>query len=294
METVSEIWKLKTEQIPKPLFEIPEPPKELYAEGNLPWEQDEYKYLTVVGSRKFSTYGRDACEKLIAGLAGYPIVIISGLALGIDTIAHKAALKARLTTIAVPGSGLERSVLHPHTNKRLADDVVSAGGCLLSEYEPLMPAGVHTFPRRNRIIAGMSDAVLVIEAGEKSGTLITARLATEYNRDCLAVPGSIFSPSSTGANWLITQGATPITSSEDVLNALHINIKEEQENKQQKLFADLSPQEKVIIDLIASEPITRDEIIMTCELSTSEINTLLMTMEIKGLIKEEMGEIRLA
>lgn len=290
---MSKIWKLKTEQIPKTLLEIPEPPAELYAEGALPWEQDEYKYLTVVGSRKFSTYGRDACEKLIAGLAGYPIAIISGLALGIDTIAHKAALKARLTTIAVPGSGLDRSVLHPHTNKRLADDIVSAGGCLLSEYEPKMPAGVHTFPRRNRIMAGMSDAILVIEAGEKSGTLITARLATEYNRDCLAVPGSIFSPSSIGANWLIKQGATPITLSEDVLSALHINIENEQENKQQKLFAELSPQEKIIVDLITNEPITRDEIIMSCGLSASAANTLLMTMEIKGLIKEELGEIRL-
>jgi len=291
---MAKIWKLKTEQIPVPLLEIPQPPAELYAEGDLPWEHEEYKYLTVVGSRKYSTYGKDACEKIISGLVGYPIVIISGLALGIDTIAHKAALKARLPTIAVPGSGLDPAVLHPHSNKRLADDIVSAGGCLLSEYEPLMPAGVHTFPRRNRIMAGLSNAVLVIEAGEKSGTLITARLATEYNRDCLTVPGSIFSPSSTGANWLIKQGATPITSSEDILTALHFDINQEQENKQQRLFADLSLQEKIIIDIIASEPMSRDEIIMTCDLSTSEVSTLLMTMEIKGLIKEEMGEIRLA
>lgn len=288
---MSGIRKLTQTEIPLELLEIPQPPKSLYIEGELP--PPEFVRLTVVGSRKYSTYGRDACEKIISGLAGYPIAIISGLALGIDTIAHKTALQVRLPTIGIPGSGLDRSVLHPHSNTRLADEIIRAGGCLLSEYEPKVPAGIHTFPRRNRIMAGMSKAVLVVEAGEKSGTLITARLATEYNRDCLAVPGSIFSPSSTGANWLIKQGATPITSSEDILQALNLKTREDQQDKQKNLFTDLSPQEKIIIDMITHEPLTRDELIISCGLSASAANALLMTMEIKGLIKEELGEIRL-
>lgn len=288
---MSGIRKLTQTEIPLELLEIPQPPKSLYIEGELP--PPEFVCLTVVGSRKYSTYGRDACEKIISGLAGYPIAIISGLALGIDTIAHKTALQARLPTIGIPGSGLDRSVLHPHSNTRLADEIIRAGGCLLSEYEPKVPAGIHTFPRRNRIMAGMSKAVLVVEAGEKSGTLITARLATEYNRDCLAVPGSIFSPSSTGANWLIKQGATPITSSEDILQALNLKTREDQQDKQKNLFTDLSPQETIIIDMITHEPLTRDELIISCGLSASAANALLMTMEIKGLIKEELGEIRL-
>ena len=251
--------------------------------------------LTVVGSRKFSSYGRDVCEKIITGLAGYPIAIISGLALGIDTIAHKTALKARLPTIGIPGSGLDRSVLHPHSNRRLADEIVASGGSLLSEFPPTMPAGLHTFPRRNRIMAGLARATLVIEAGEKSGTLITARLATEYNRDCFAVPGSIFSPSSQGANWLIKQGATPITSSEDILSAFNLETEGlfSSKNKLSAQLLELSPAEQKILNIIMIEPLPRDLLIEELSLPIHEANTLLSTMEIKGLIKEEMGEIRI-
>ena len=169
-----------------PLLEIPEPPKQLYIEGTLP--PPNTVLLAVVGSRKYSSYGREACEELIAGLAGSPISIVSGLAIGMDTIAHKAALGAGLHTIAFPGSGLDRKVLHPRSNIHLAGQIVKSGGALVSEYEPTFPAAVYTFPRRNRIMAGLVKAVLVIEAGEKSGTRITARLATEYNREVLAVP----------------------------------------------------------------------------------------------------------
>ena len=145
---------------------------------------------------------------------------------------------------------------------------------------------------RNRLMAGMSRAVLVIEAEEKSGTLITARLTTEYNRDLLAIPGSIFSPSSKGTNRLIRQGATPVTSAEDVLEALGFEL-EKDESKQAKLFEDLSPEEKKIIDLLR-EPQPRDDLIRELKMSTAMANSLLSIMEIKGLIKEEMGEIRLA
>lgn len=288
-----EIFELNRDQFPSELTEIPEPPTKLFAAGNLPWLEDEYVYLTIVGSRRFTSYGRDVCEKLISGLAGYPIIIVSGLAIGIDTIAHETALKSGLKTLAMPGSGLSSKVLHPSSNKKLAEKIIEAGGALLSEFPPDYPAGLHTFPRRNRLMAGLARATLVIEAGEKSGTLITARLATEYNRDCFAVPGSIYSPASTGANWLIKQGATPITSSEDILRALNFDIAKTENDSQQKLFADLSTEEKIIIDLISIEPLPRDELMIACNLSPQKTNSLLAALEIKGLIKEELGEIRL-
>ncbi len=274
------------------LKEINDPPEFLYLEGKLP-KDDEHKFLAVVGSRKYSRYGKEVCEELIRGLAGYPIVIVSGLALGIDAIAHQAALKNKLLTMAIPGSGLDRRVLHPFSNHRLADEITEAGGCLLSELEPEQPAGVHTFPRRNRIMAGLSHAVLIIEAGEKSGTLITARLAMEYNRDVLVVPGSIFSPGSRGANSLIRQGAMPVNKSEDILAALDFNTEEAGIEKQGRLFADLAPIEQKIVEILESDSLPRDELIELAELPTAEANIILSTMEIKGIIREAMGEIRL-
>lgn len=283
--------KLTPSQFPSLLKEINDPPVTLWLEGQLPRE-NEHKFLAVVGSRKFSRYGQEACEELVSGLAGYPIVIVSGLALGIDTIAHKTALKNNLLTVGVPGSGLDRKVLHPFSNHRLADEIIERGGALLSELEPSCPAGLHTFPRRNRIMAGLSHATLIIEAGEKSGTLITARLAMEYNRDVLVVPGSIFSPSSRGANSLIRQGAMPINKSEDILQALGFDL--EEVKGQTKINFDLSPAEQKIMDLLEVESCPRDELIDRAELSASEANVLLSTMELKGLIKESLGEIRLA
>ncbi len=284
--------KLSPANFPSLLKEINDPPEILYLEGEYP-KENEYKFLAVVGSRKYSRYGQEACQELIAGLAGYPIVIVSGLALGIDAIAHQSALKNNLLTVAIPGSGLDRKVLHPFSNHRLADEIVERGGCLISELEPECPAGIHTFPRRNRIMAGLSHATLIIEAGEKSGTLITARLAMEYNRDVLVVPGSIFSPSSRGANNLIRQGAMPVNKSEDILQALGFNTDEKEKEKQGRLFVDLSPVEQKIVEILQTDSFPRDELIEVAELTTSEANIVLSAMEIKGIIKEAMGEIRL-
>ncbi|HEY4518084.1 MAG TPA: DNA-processing protein DprA [Candidatus Paceibacterota bacterium] len=272
-----------------PLNEIPEPPEQLYIEGSLP--PSGHTLLAVVGSRKFSSYGKDVCAQLIEGLAGRPISIVSGLAIGMDTLAHKAALSAGLHTIGMPGSGLARKVLHPHSNRILADEIVKRGGCLISEYDPEYPAGVYTFPRRNRIMAGLVKAVLVIEAGEKSGTRITARLATEYNRDVLAVPGSIFSPQSMGANQLIRLGAAPITCSSDILTALDFQV---DESGQRELdLTDLTDCQRQIVEMLSIEPLPRDEIILALELGASEVNTALAALEIKGVITETLGEVRL-
>ncbi len=284
-----QIRKLSKKEFPKALLEIPQPPLNLLIIGDLP--KEDLVYLCVVGSRKFTSYGREACEKIIAGLQGYPIAIVSGFAMGIDTIAHKAAMRAGLKTLVFPGSGLSAEAMYPKTNIGLIEEIVSNGGCLISEFEPDFKATQWSFPMRNRLMAGISKAVLVIEGEERSGTLITARLTVEYNRDLLAVPGSIFSSSSKGTNKLIRQGATPITCAEDVLEALGFE-KPKDEERQQKLFADLSPEESKVIKLLR-EPMARDDLIRELKIPTAEANAVISVMEIKEVIKEEMGEIRL-
>lgn len=285
------IQKLPKNKFPRALLEIPQPPENLWIIGDLPTDENLI-YLCVVGSRKFTSYGREACEKIIAGLKGYPIVIVSGFAMGIDTIAHKKAMQIGLKTIVFPGSGLSNEAMYPKTNVQLMNEIVESGGCLISEFESDFKATQWSFPMRNRLMAGISKAVLIIEAEEKSGTLITARLTTEYNRDLLVVPGSIFSSNSKGTNRLLHQGATPITSGEDVLEALGFELPKEKE-KQQKLFEDLSPEEKKIVDLLR-DPIPRDYLIRAIKMPIPTANALLSVMEIKGLIKEEMGEVKLA
>lgn len=270
---------------PRRLLEIPEPPKQLYIEGTLPG--DDYIFLAVVGARKYSSYGKEVCEKLIAGLRGQKVVIVSGLALGIDAIAHRAALGAHLPTIAIPGSGLSRTVLYPSTHARLADEIVQKGGALLSEFEPEHVAAPWTFIQRNRIMAGLSHSVLIIEAERKSGTLVTARLATEYNRNVCAVPGSIFSKTSEGPHFLIRLGATPIASPEDLLEALGLEATQPAPADEQ---ADCSKEERQILQFLAT-PRTRDEIMEQLPFSPQQTNALLSLLEIKGLTKESGGTL---
>ena len=277
------IKKLLQEEIPESLFEIPEPPKQMYLVGNMPKEGNIL--LAVVGSRKYSNYGKEVCEKLIEGLAGQPVTILSGLALGIDSIAHREALKNNIQTIAIPGSGLDESVLYPTSHLNLAKEIVEKGGGLLSEFEPTFHATPYSFPRRNRIMAGLADAVLVIEAERKSGTLITSRLATDYNKDVLAVPGSIFSRASEGPHMLIRLGATPITCVNDLLEALHL------EPEQQVLnFDECTEDELKILNLLDS-PISRDELFEKAQIEIQALNSILMMLEIKGFIMESAGMI---
>ena len=285
------IRTLTPKDFPESIREISDPPKVLYVRGELP-DPEKFSYLTVVGSRKCSSYGREVCQKLIAGLAGYPIVIVSGLALGTDANAHEAALASNLKTIAVPGSGIDWEAIYPRSNLYLAKRIVDGGGAILSEFEPSAKSLLHMFPQRNRIMAGLSKAVLLIEAGERSGTLITARLATEYNRDLLVVPGSIFSSNSAGVHQFLKLGATPITKSEDILEVL--GLSSDEEKNQNRDYSDLPPNEKKIVELISIEPLPRDVIIEELDISVSDLNMLLSLMELKGLIKEEFGEIRLA
>jgi len=277
-----DIKTLKPNRFPAAIKEIPYQPKELYLLGDLPPEENFY--LAVVGTRKFSNYGKEVCERIIGGLAGHNFVIVSGLAIGIDSIAHRAALQNKLTTIAVPGSGLDDAVLHPHSNRKLAKEIVGAGGCLLSEFPPKMPAGLHTFPQRNRIIAGLCKGVLVIEAPEKSGALITAAFALDFNRDVFAVPGSIFNENSAGTNRLIKMGATPVVSADDILEAYGLEV------ESKNLLFNFSPLEEKVISAL-NEPMSKDDLLRKLEMPAQEINPILTMMQINGVIKESGGEI---
>jgi len=282
--------KLRADEFPSSLREIPCPPAELYLRGTLP-DPTQFYYLAVVGSRKYTSYGREVTERVIEGLAGFPICIVSGLALGIDGIAHQTALETGLPTVAIPGSGLSDQVLYPRTNLGLAHEILENGGALLSEYPDDLHAAPWTFPQRNRIMAGISAGTLVIEAEEKSGTLITARLALDYNRNVFAVPGSIFSASSKGTNKLIKQGATPITSAKELLEELGLVAPAPFITEQKPLNLELfSPDEQVIL-LLLDEPRAREELMALSTLPPARTLSTLTILEIKNTIQERMGKI---
>ncbi len=287
MDIFNDIKIIYKEDYPFLLKQISQLPKSLDIIGTMPPET--YKYLCVIGSRKYSSYGKDVCEKLITGLAGYPVVIVSGLALGIDSIAHEAALKAGLKTIAFPGSGLNKEIIYPLRHINLAQRIVEAGGALLSQFKRNQEASIWTFPTRNRIMAGISHATIVIQADKKSGTLLTASNALEFYRDVLIVPGSIYSPLSYGPHTLLRDGAIAITSSEEILEALGIEIYDKEKGIDSESFKlTLSSDEKIILEKI-SAPIERDELIRLLDFPTSYANALLIELELKGIIAERQG-----
>lgn len=276
------LTKVRTRDVSALLAEIPKPPEEVWVRGTPP--SAGTKCLAVVGSRNYTDYGRQTTEYLVHGLRGYPISIISGLALGIDACAHTAALAAGLHTLAVPGSGIDDSVIYPRSHRPLATRILESGGGLLSEFEPTFKATQWSFPQRNRIMAGLSHAVLLIEAGERSGTLITARLAADYNRELLVVPGNIFSENSRGTHQFLKLGATPVTSPEDILEALHIEVAEYVKDDPSTTSED----ERAVLNAL-KDPCDHNTLIRILNLPTEEVLMLLMRMELKGHIKEQGG-----
>jgi DNA processing protein len=299
----------------KKLLELPDKiPDEIYYRGEFPPEH--FHILTIVGSRNISSYGKEVLEFLINGLVGQNICIVSGLAMGVDGEAHKLAIKNKIHTIAVPGGGIEEKAIYPKINKDLSDEILLSGGLLMNEFEPNFKATDWSFPARNRIMASISDAVLLIEASERSGTLITARLALDYNKDVLAVPGSIFSKNSWGTNNLISQGAIPITKPEEILEALGISVYKDEKNTAQKIQnnysgsnfnseskskiekiletdnLNLTDLEKKILNLL-KEKMTKDKLLENLEeFDTGEILMSLTMLEMKGFVKEEVGIVR--
>jgi len=267
---------------PELLKEIYCPPAVLYYQGRLP--DSCHLLLSVVGTRKTSSYGRHITESLLAPAVRQGINIVSGLALGIDTLAHQTCLDNDGQTYAVMGCGLD--LVYPRSNLRLAKKITN-NGCLLSEYPPGTPPYKQHFPARNRIIAGLSRATLIVEGGYKSGSMITAKFALESNRDVLAVPGNITNINSQGTNLLLKKGAHLITEYEDILQLFNLDPAG---NKPKKIdTSTISAEEKQVLEIISAKQLHVDEIIQACTLNTSVINSILVHLEIKGLIKN-IGE----
>ena len=269
----------------EPLLELTDCPKHMHFTGHLPDKQTT-RFITVVGSRAHTAYAQQALEYLLAGLVGHPICIVSGLALGIDALAHRLAIQHSILTVAIPGSGLDRSVMYPATNLSLADQIVGQGGALLSEFEPADRAARWTFPKRNRIMAAISDLVLVVEAGAKSGTLITARNALEYNTDVAVIPSSIFSETGQGSNDLLRHGAHAVLLPTDILDLLGIT-----HVPKPTIYTDVSTDEQYLLSKL-TEPHTRDELLELTQLDSQSLSTFISLLEIKGHVTERLGTIQ--
>jgi DNA processing protein len=262
---------------PQRLQQIATAPKCLFVKGMSLSVLTKRPCVAVVGSRKVSAYGKAVTIQLVAELVQQGVVIISGLALGVDAVAHRAALEAGGQTIAVLPCGLER--IYPANHFRLAQDILAQGGALVSEY----PEGTLTYPvnfiARNRIVSGLSDAVLITEAAEKSGTLHTARFALEQGRDVLAVPGNITSATSVGTNNLIRTGALPVTGAADIFHVLGLEpTKKHAPHGGHEV-------EQLLLDLICKGTNEGAELLATSKLPTSQFNQTLTMLEITGKIR---------
>jgi len=267
-------------EYPSHLKEIHNPPKQLYIKGEIK-NQDKVA-IAIVGTRKYSAYGKQVALDLSSKLAKLGITIVSGLARGIDTFAHKAAIEAGGRTIAVLGSGMDQKSFSPSQNYPLGEEIAK-NGAVVTEYSEGTIGAIYTFPERNRIVSGLSLGVIVIEAPEQSGALITANLALEQNKEVFAVPGNIYDENSQGTHKLIKQGAKLVTCVEDVLEELNLShllsdapkIKAKPDNKD----------EEIILSVLCLQPMHIDEIIKLSKLPTSIVNSTLTILEIKGTIR---------
>ena len=264
---------------PSRLRQIYDYPPVLYVRGNLPAEDEPC--LAIVGTRRPTIYGRQVTEEIASDLAGSKITIVSGLARGIDSVAHRAALDAGGKTIAVFGSGLD--IVYPAENARLAQSIIEHGA-LVSEFPLGVKPRPENFPLRNRIMSGLSHGVLVVEAGEKSGALITAHQAAEQNREVFAIPGSILSPASQGTNRLIQEGAKLVRSYADILEELNLTVVVQQAEIEQ--FAPADEAESAILKQLNSEPSHIDEICRRSGLAMPDVSSTLAMLELKGIARQ--------
>lgn len=264
---------------PNSLKEISYSPSSFYIKGKI---SEEMPRIAVVGTRKISAYGKLVTEKLVQELVRYNFIIVSGLAYGVDTIAHKTALENQGKTIAVLGSGLNN--IYPYSNKKLSQEITKHGA-LITEYPLDSPALKRYFPWRNRIISGLSLATVVIEAPEKSGALITAQFALEQNREVFAIPGSIFNKNSIGTNNLIKQGAKLVSQIEDIFEELNIQYTLPIIKDCPDLKFDNKKEEKIYKSLSKEKALTIDKIIEISNLSPKEVLAILTTLELKEFIK---------
>jgi len=274
---------------PQRLLNCYDSPTLLYYKGNA--DLNSSKIIAIVGTRNNSEYGKSICEKLIEQLAGEDIIIISGLAFGIDSIAHKAAIKNEMKTIGVLAHGLD--MVYPSQNGGLAKQMIKNGG-LLTEFRSLTKPDRQNFPSRNRIVAGISDAIIVVETGIKGGSLITAELGNGYNKDVFAFPGRINDSKSEGCNFLIKNNkAALFTCANDILE--NMGWKKEKQisaKKQRELFIELTPDEKIVINILQQqEQVNIDELFLKSKLTSSAVAAALLMLEMQGVVTSLPGKI---
>lgn len=282
MEVATEIHRIdkNSPYYPVLLKEIPDAPETLYVRGNVAsLTTNLLPVIAMVGTRKPTAYGIQVIHNLISKLASR-VIIVSGLAYGIDACAHENSLKGGGITWAVLGTGLDDRDIYPVKNLGLAHQILKSGGLLISEYDVGTPPLPHHFPLRNRIIAGLSEKTVVVEAPENSGALITAKLALDYNREVLAVPGSIFSEMSLGPNKLIAQGAVVVKNSSDILDISY----EMQEPD------DLTEPQSLVYKTLMSASKHLDEIVRETSLPINEVSSMLTILEMRGMIKNIKGK----
>jgi DNA processing protein len=280
------ILTFKDEAYPENLKSIYDPPPFLFIKGEI--KKEDKNAIAIVGCRAASSYGKQIAEKIGRELAKRGITVVSGLAWGIDSIGHLSALEENSRTIAVFGSGLD--VIYPPENRKLAERII-LNGAILSEFFLGTKPERQNFPRRNRLISGLSLGVVIIEAGAKSGALLTACHALEQNREVFAVPGNIGAKTSEGTNQLIKQGAKLVTSVEDILEELNLFAKTQEKEKLQVDVSSLSDIEKDIFQLITSEPHHIDKIAQDTSMSTAQALSALLSLELKGLVKQLSGKM---
>jgi DNA processing protein len=272
---------LLDEDYPANLRQVADPPPVLFVRGQL-GAQDQLA-VALVGTRRATAYGHAVAERLARDLAATGVTVVSGLAKGVDTSAHRAALQAGGRTIAVLGNGLDQ--VYPPDNAGLARQIVDCdAGALISEFAPGVPPDAVNFPRRNRIISGLSLATVIVEAGEKSGALITADFALEQGREVLAVPGSVFSPNHVGANDLLKQGATPVTTVEDILAVIG-GVPAGSPGVARDV-PDLGPEETTVRQALGDEPRHIDELARSVGLGPGAVSASLAMLELKGLARQ--------
>ena len=270
------------EAYPHRLKEIDQPPPVLYLRGSL-LPEDEWA-VAIVGTRRVTAYGRQVAEELASALARNGVAVVSGLARGIDSIAHQAAVNAGGRTIAVMGTGVDK--IYPPENSRLAEQILQQGA-LVSDYAPGTPPDGVNFPPRNRIISGLSLAVVIVEAGLTSGALITAAFAAEQGREVFAIPGNIHAPQSQGTNRLILDGAIPLLNPQQVLEALNLTMVTEHRAARKVLPTD--PIEKQVFQVLSAEPLHVDEIRMRTDMPIEQVSATLALMELKGMVRQVGG-----
>ncbi len=267
---------------PPRLKEIDQPPPVLYVRGTITAE-DSWS-VAVVGTRRITAYGRQVAEEMASFLAANGVTVVSGLARGVDAIAHQSALKSGGRTIAVMGCGVDR--IYPPEHALLAEKIMGSGA-LISDYAPGTPPDASNFPPRNRIISGFSIATVVVEAGETSGALITAQFAIDQGREVFAVPGNILAPQSKGTNKLIAQGARPMLSVRDLLDVLNLTRVTEQRFVRKVLPSDET--ESKLMSVLTHEPLHMDEIRNQTGLPIERVSATLVMMELKGLVRQVGG-----